>query len=217
MNPIESEKAGPVPALPDLLHAGSRALLRYWELIRGERSVPTRSDLDLRKITDIVPWLFILERNPVRQAYRLRLAGTGISLLWGRDLTGGEFLDEWRETERLFVGSVLDRVVARLQPFVARAHATSTDGNGLKLEMLGVPIRSSANNQVQILGAILPLDDPRWLGHVPLDSLALQSARLIWTEPIPGAPAGLLSSPAAHLGEPGNAAFTVIQGGKGQS
>jgi hypothetical protein len=215
MNPIESEKAGPVSVLPDLLHAGSRALLRHWELIRGERSVPTRDDLDLRKITDIVPWLCILERNPVRQAYRLRLAGTGMCLLWGRDLTGGEFLNEWRETERLFFGAVLDRVIATLQPCVARAHAASIDGNGLKLEMLGVPIRSSASNQVQILMAILPLEDPRWLGHVPLDSLVLQSARLIWTLPIPGAPAGLLSSPGPSPGEPGNAAFTVIQGGKG--
>ena len=68
MNPTESEKAARPSPLPDLLHPGSRALLRHWELIRGERSVPTRGDLDLRKITEIVPWLCILERNPVRQA-----------------------------------------------------------------------------------------------------------------------------------------------------
>jgi hypothetical protein len=217
MNPTETEKAARLSLLPDLLHPGSRALLRHWELIRGERSVPTRGDLDLRKITEIVPWLCILERNPVRQAYRWRLAGTGICLLWGHDLTGGEFLDAWRGAERPSLGSVLDRVIATLQPCVARAHGISIDGNGLKLEMLGVPIRSSASNQVQILAAILPLEDPRWLGHVPLHSLALQSARLIWTEPIPGAPAGLLSARHTSAGEPGNPAFTVIQGGKGQS
>ena len=49
MNPIESDKVAMAPLLPDLLHPGSRAVLRYWELIRGERSDPTRSDLDLRK------------------------------------------------------------------------------------------------------------------------------------------------------------------------
>jgi hypothetical protein len=214
MNLIETETAIPVPALPDLLHPGSRALFRHWESIRGERSIPSRRDLDLRKITDIVPWLFILERSPVRQAYRWRLAGTGIGLLWGRELTGGEFLVEWREHERSGFGASLDRVVAALQPCVARAHAMSIDGDWVKLEMLGVPIRSTANNQVQILGAILPLENPGWLGHVPLDSLSLQSSKLIWTEPIPGAPAGLLSIPGSaeiELGPPG---FTVIQGGK---
>lgn len=214
MNPIESDKVAMAPLLPDLLHPGSRAVLRYWELIRGERSVPTRSDLDLRKIANIVPWLCILERNPVRQAYRWRLAGTGICLLWGRDLTGGEFLDEWRAAERPLFGGVLDRVIATLQPCVARSQAISLDGSAVKIEMLGVPIRSSASNQVQILGAILPLEDPRWLGHVPVHSLVLESASLIWTEPIPGAPAGLLSSPRTAPGEPANAAFTVIQGGK---
>ena len=214
MNPIESDQGVMAPLLPDLLHPGSRAVLRYWELIRGERSVPTRSDLDLRKIAGIVPWLCILERNPVRQAYRWRLAGTGICLLWGRDLTGGEFLDEWRPAERPLFGGVLDRVIATLQPCVALFQAISLDGNAVKLEMLGVPIRSSASNQVQILGAILPLEDPRWLGHVPVHSLVLESASLIWTEPIPGAPAGLLSSPRTAPGEPANAAFTVIQGGK---
>ena len=215
MNPIESDKVAMAPLLPDLLHPGSRAVLRYWELIRGERSVPTRSDLDLRKIANIVPWLCILERNPVRQAYRWRLAGTGICLLWCRDLTGGEFLDEWRAAERPLFGGVLDRVIATLQPCVARSQAISLDGSAVKIEMLGVPIRSSASNQVQILGAILPLEDPRWLGHVPLHSLVLQNASLIWTERIPGAPAGLLSSP--RTGEPVNAAFTVIQGGKSKS
>ena len=153
MNPIESDKVAMAPLLPDLLHPGSRAVLRYWELIRGERSVPTRSDLDLRKIANIVPWLCILERNPVRQAYRWRLAGTGICLLWCRDLTGGEFLDEWRAAERPLFGGVLDRVIATLQPCVARSQAISLDGSAVKIEMLGVPIRSSASNQVQILGS----------------------------------------------------------------
>ncbi len=214
MNPSESEAAMPVPTLPDLLHPGSRALFRHWETIRGERSVPCRSDLDLRKITDIVPWLCILERNPVRQAYRWRLAGTGIGLLWGHEPTGGEFLEEWREHERPGFGAILDRVVAALQPCIARAQAMSIDGDWVRLEMLGVPIRSSASNQVQILGAILPLENPKWLGHVPLDSLSLQSAKLIWTEPIPGAPAGLLPASRPLPPEPGSTAFTVIQGGK---
>jgi len=213
MNPIESETPIPVPTLPDL-HPGSRALFRHWEAIRGERSVPSRSDLDLRRITDIVPWLFILERNPVRQAYRWRLAGTGIGLLWGRELTGGEFLDEWRAHERPGFGAILDRVVAELQPCIARAHAMSIDGDWVKLELLGVPIRTTASNQVQILGTVLPLENPKWLGHVPLDSLSLQNTKLIWTEPIPGAPPGLLpASPPSSL-EPANTPFTVIQGGK---
>jgi hypothetical protein len=214
MKPIEGDAAIPVPTLPDLLHPGSRALFRHWETIRGERSVPSRSDLDLRKITDIVPWLCILERNPVRQAYRWRLAGTGIGQVWGHEPTGGEFLDEWREHERPAFAAILDRVVATLQPYIARAHAMSIDGDWVKLEMLGVPIRSSASNQVQILGAILPLENPKWLGHVPLDSLSLQSAKLIWTEPIPGAAAALFPVSRALPSEPGPTAFTVIQGGK---
>ena len=169
----------------ELRHPGSRALFRYWESIRGERSVAERADLDLKKIRSLVPWLCILERNPVRQAYRWRLAGTGVCRIWGQELTGGELLDGWQPEDRANLASVFDRVVGLLQPCVTRLKAVSMDDEAVEVEMLGLPIRASTGSTVQILGSVLPFQESSWLGQVPLASLTLTSVKVIWTEPVP--------------------------------
>ena len=44
-----------------ILHPSSRALFRFWETMRAERSAPLRADLDLKKICSLVPHLFVAE------------------------------------------------------------------------------------------------------------------------------------------------------------
>ena len=97
-----------------------------------------------------------------------------------------EFLDRQRWTRQQLDAFQQDRLAAILR------HAA--EHSGFYRETLGPLVAQGA----------------------PLDSLSLQSAKLIWTEPIPGAPPGLLPSspPSPSPSEAGAAAFTVIQGGK---
>ena len=83
------------------------------------------------------------------------------------------------------LGGVLDRVIATLQPCVARSQAISLDGSAVRLRCWVCPSARAQATGSRFSGAILPLEDPRWLGHVPLHSLVLQNASLIWTEPSP--------------------------------
>ena len=47
----------------ETVHSQSRMLFRIWEAMRGERSAPYRSDLDLKQARKLMPHLFIAEQQ----------------------------------------------------------------------------------------------------------------------------------------------------------
>jgi hypothetical protein len=67
----------------------------YWRSKRGDKDIPSWSDIDPSEMKRVLPCLFVVEihRNPFRVYYRL--VGTRASLFRG-DLTG-RFLDEIEE------------------------------------------------------------------------------------------------------------------------
>jgi hypothetical protein len=195
----------------DILHPGSRALFRYWESIRGERSAPHRSDIDLRAIRGVLPWVGILERRGEDKSYRWRLAGTGICRLWGRDLTGCDLLDGWPGFERQSLLGLLDGVVDGLQPFVARFTAEPELHEPVGVEFLALPTQAK-DESIHVLCASLPFIEPAWLGWRPLLKFELSSVRIIWTEPVPGDPLASLRAESG-IGRTTQSPLKVIRGG----
>jgi hypothetical protein len=201
------------PAPREILHPLSRALFRYWEKVRGERSAPDRRDIDLKEIREIVRWLCILEREPVRQCYRWRLAGTGICRIFGRELTGDSVFRQWDRFEQQMLSGMLDQVIGTLQPSVSRIRAVTLSGEQLGLELIALPMLPERGMVPHIFGALIPFREPDWLGADPLTSFSLSAVKVIWTEPIPGE-----AGPAADL-KPRSARgrtivpFQVIDGG----
>ncbi len=199
------------PQPREILHPTSRSLFSYWEKARGERSAPDRRDIDLKQIRDVVRWLCILEREPVRQSYRWRLAGTGICRIFGRELTGDSVFRNWDRFEQQMLSGLLDQVIGTLQPSVSRIRALTRSGEQLGLELTALPMRPERGLVPHIFGALVPFREPDWLGADPLVSFSLSAVKVIWTEPAPGGDFSPLRARSAN----GRAIvpFQVINGG----
>ncbi len=200
------------PTTPDeILHPGSRTLFRYWEGLRGERAAPDRAELDLFKIRDQMPNLFIMERNPARQSYKWRLAGTRLCAMWRQELTGKDVFQNWHAFERDMAVRLLDGVVGSMQPCVMRFRLQTSLNHTIPTEMLCLPIRAHSGDAIHVLGAIMPFSDTNTMGYDSISRIELLSARAIWTEPLPGDP---LSPKSGHASARPFANFRVIEGGK---
>ena len=178
-----SHSETPETAPHEIIHPGSRALYRYWEGLRGQQAAPGRDQLNLGSLKTMISWLFIIERHPLKPAFKWRLAGTGICNLWGRELTAGNPLEGWHDLDLRTMSRLLDGVISHSQPSVARFRAITDKGSEIGLEIVLLPMRPRRSNQTQIFGSILPFKDPDWSDGEKLVEFELSSVRAIWSEP----------------------------------
>jgi hypothetical protein len=193
----------------EILHPGSRSLFRHWEAIRGEMSAPPRDWLDLRKISAMVPFVFIIEQDQ-RKGFVWRLAGTRLTQLWRRSLTGTRVIELGDEADRKTFSRLLDGVVSAHQPFVMRFRLLSALNHTIAAEMLGLPLRARNGIATHILGSVMPFRDSDTLGYERLVGFEISSARVIWTEPVPTRPRPLFAEPVEAA-----RSFRLINGGRG--
>ena len=209
---LVNEQSATSQAQSVIMHAGCRDLFRHWEAMRGERPAPGRSDLDLRRLGDLLPYLAIIEKNPRTGSFRWRLAGTGICQLYRQELTGGNVLAGFDAFETNVIGRLLDGVVADKQPCLLRLRFTTDLGHVIGAEMIGLPLACSDNRTIHILGGLFPFqDNVASLPHRQVASLELAAARSIWTEHLPDPGQTQTSRPGLRRAEP---ALRVIPGGR---
>jgi hypothetical protein len=191
-----------------ILHPGSRSLFRFWETIRAERAAPNRDDLDLQQIRGLVPNLFMLEQDHIRQTYKWRLAGTKTCELFRRELTGSDALAGWDKFESSTIKRLLDGVVTNLQPCLVRFRLNTTLGQMIGAEMIGLPLQARNDVRIHVFGGLFTFRDIENLGYDGIAYLELSGARAIWTEHLPGdrLVQGLRGASAGP--------FRIIQGGR---
>src|SRR5690242_12578597 len=68
-----------------------RRLFAYWTGKKGDRRVPSRADIAPEEISDILPWVLLMERVGTRIRYRL--VGDEFRQIYGDKLIG-MYLDE---------------------------------------------------------------------------------------------------------------------------
>jgi hypothetical protein len=192
-----------------ILHPVSRSLFSYWNGLRGEHSAPSRTDIALRPLAPVLPWIGIVERDSVRRRHRWRLAGTGIARLWGDGLAGQPIAGDWQDSHRRALTRALDGVVDRLQPFVARLKAVSADGEAVGIEFFAAPVEASDGASIQSLCSVVPFRQPHWLGYVAIVDVEVTSLTAIWLGPLPDEIATLQSRLQPRL------PFKLIRGGRG--
>lgn len=79
-------------------------IFAYWASLRREGRLPSRDDLNPFMLKRLLPTVSLVEIRPDGD-YRLRLAGTGLYTVYGREITGrtlnevysGPAADYWRE------------------------------------------------------------------------------------------------------------------------
>jgi hypothetical protein len=193
-----------------ILHPGTRALYRYWEMIRTENAAPDRNALDLKPIKQLVANLAILERDNLRHSFKWRLAGTAVGALFRDGLTGQDALAHWDSFERATVQTLYGNVVTDLQPCLLRFRLSTELGTVIGAEQVGLPLLGKNQAQIQILSGIFTFEDLRDHRHERITGVELSGARMIWTEHLPG------DKLVARLrrGQAHPSGLTLIPGGK---
>jgi hypothetical protein len=191
-----------------LLHPSSRKFFRHWEAARAERACPNRETFELAPIWDLVPNMFILERDHLNSTFRYRLAGSRIDQVYRRSLTGEDVLAGWDEFERGVVYRSLNFTATALQPGSLRIRLNTADRQVVGIEIVTVPVEARNSTQIQIWGAIFPFCDLERMTYQGITSQELVANRLIWTEHL--RPEDVRNMANTTTQRP----FQVIQGGR---
>lgn len=167
-------------------HPTSRMLHSHWDRLRRERAAPERSEIEPGEIRNLLADSLILEIDVPAGAATVRLAGTRVCALFGRELKGSAFrgvwgrsdADPWRLVETVAVDTV---------GIVAGLKGSTGQDEGLDLELLLLPLRHCGQTQSRILGALSPHVVPHWLGLRPIIQMETTSLRVLGTAPQPAA------------------------------
>jgi hypothetical protein len=150
----------------------------YWDELRGHRDVPARGQIEPADIRHILPDLFILEKTP-RGEIRFRLAGTRICALFARELRGTRFDALWLGEQTTRLERIASDVMARKAPVVLTAAAIAGTADDLPTELVLLPLKSPDGSVDRIIGALVPLSRPHWLGATPVNFLDLGGIRVL--------------------------------------
>lgn len=166
-------------------HATSRQLYEYWGRVRGDEPAPLRSAIEPSDIRKILADTFIAEVHG-RECYTVRLAGTRVCALYGREIKGVNLLDFWTSAEDRSALSTLAAAVSEdAAAALVTADVTTRGGQGTACELLLLPLRHGPEKYDRILGSFAPLERPFWLGADPVISHRIASLRLIWPDQSP--------------------------------
>jgi len=177
-------------------NAATRALYGYWDRLRAGRAAPERSDLDPGAIRTLLGDVFILEIGG-QARHGVRLAGTRICALLGREWRSLPFSEPFAPGEWPGLHALLDGVCATAVPAVAGVVGETHDGRRLDLELLVLPLRHRGRTHARLLGSLCCENWPYWAGQVPLTRLQLVSVRHLTPAGRPEEPD--LVSPAPRL------------------
>ncbi|WP_375464798.1 PAS domain-containing protein [uncultured Methylobacterium sp.] len=159
-------------------HPTSRMLHAYWDRVRGERCAPERAEIEPGEIRHLLADSLILELDVPHRAATLRLAGTRVCALFGRELRAQAFGALWG-TGAAEPWRMVEIVAGDAVGVVAGLRGTNAAGEALDLELLLLPLRHRGRTQARALGTLSPVRQPAWLGLRPLMRLETTSMRVL--------------------------------------
>jgi hypothetical protein len=128
-------------------------LFAYWASLRQAGRIPGRADIrpdDFKRLLPTVSLIDVID-GP-RRDYRVRLAGTALYSVYGREITGRSLGDVYGAKAGDYWRSELDKVVEDRRPGVG-CHSLSWRGSGhMSLLWLRLPLASDGRNVDMILG-----------------------------------------------------------------
>lgn len=132
-------------------------------------------------IASILPDTFMLERITQR-IFRYRLAGTRICGQFQTEFRGLDFLDGWSQADRDIIEHVLMEVTGKAGAALITLECSADEGETVIFEMIILPLIHTNDTIDRYLGAITPIDKPRWLGSKPLKGKKLVRHEIVWPD-----------------------------------
>jgi hypothetical protein len=159
-------------------HSSTRQLYHYWNERRGLRSAPERSEIEPGAIRHILADTFILTFD-ARAGHPFRIAGTRVCAAFGRELKGEALVNFFAAESRDLICELFSVVATEAIGAVAGLQADSAEGDTLELELLMLPLSHRDRTDARIIGALVPVAAPYWLGTSTLGALALNTHRYL--------------------------------------
>lgn len=172
-------------------HAASRMLHAHWDGLRGARAAPERGEIEPGEIRHILADSFILEIDAAARTAVIRLAGTRVCALFGRELRGTAFATLWGSSPAARPWRLVETVIEETAGLVAGLRARAGASNVLDLEMLLLPLRHRGRTQARVIGTLSAVPVPEWVGLHAVESLETLSLRVL----VPGAEPQRLAVP----------------------
>jgi hypothetical protein len=191
-------------------HPLTQELYDYWNECRDGRAAPERADIDPAAIKRVLGDSFVLSIEPGEGA-RFRVAGTRICALFGRELRGEMFASIWQDEHARQIRELITLLTDEEIGVVAGASTSAKRDLECPLELLVLPLSHRGRSGRRMLGSLLPIERPFWLGIWPTEKLSLGVTQFIGAD--------VYSTPkhghaASRIALRLRGALTVIDGGK---
>jgi hypothetical protein len=132
-------------------HPAIREVFRHWDERRAGRLAPERSDIEPSAIRGVLADTFIIGFDPT-MGHRVRVAGTRVCALFGREIKGEGFLDLFWRGARDEMRDLIAIVTHDSMGVVASARELAASGCGPTLELLVLPLRFHGRTDARVLG-----------------------------------------------------------------
>lgn len=134
-------------------------LLTYWHSLGGGSEVPDKAILDLRQLTSILPWMFILEMSD-DGALVYRLAGSSLEGAIGRGMAGENYTSVLAQIEHaMFLEELYAVALVQGCGIMRSGSFTLAENKAQNLEVLVLPFNDSrAMGGSIFVGVIRPFD-----------------------------------------------------------
>ena len=138
---------------PAMAARAHEELFAYWASLRQEGRLPGRADIHPKGFKRHLPNVSLIEvAAGETNDYRLRLAGTGLYSVYGREITGRQLNEVYNTTAADYWRVELDKVVAERRPGVGCHNMSWRGASHMSILWLRLPLASNGYDVDMILG-----------------------------------------------------------------
>jgi hypothetical protein len=128
-------------------------LFAYWSSLRADTRVPPRQRLDPSDMKRLLPTVSLIEVAPGEpRDFRVRLAGTGLYNVYGREITGRRISEIYNTAAAEYWRDELGRVVKDRRPGVGVHNLAWRGASHLSLIWIRLPLATKGSEVDMILG-----------------------------------------------------------------
>ena len=135
--------------------AGARAheeLFAYWASRRQSGRLPCRAAIHPAHFKRLLPAVSLIDVSDTPRRYRLRLAGTGLYSIYGREITGRTLEEVYNSSAADYWRAELDNVVKERRPAVGVHNLAWRGAAHLSVLWIRLPLARHGTDVDMILG-----------------------------------------------------------------
>ena len=127
-------------------------LFAYWASLRASGRLPGRADIDPGRFKRHLPTVSLIDVVDQPLEFHIRLAGTGLYGVYGREITGRALGDVYSGSAAEYWRSELTQVVRAARPAVGAHNLAWRGASHLSILWLRLPLASNGRDVDMILG-----------------------------------------------------------------